>query len=56
LQPMSSATTTTARIGHEIGDRPDHGSRRCLPTELDQVRLKRRQAIDGLINEYRSAA
>jgi hypothetical protein len=30
LQPMSSTTTTTAGIGHEIGDRPDHGSRRCL--------------------------
>jgi putative transposase len=26
------------------------------PADLDRVRLRRRQAVDGLINKYRSAA
>jgi hypothetical protein len=53
---MTSTTAATACIGHEIGDRRDHGSRPCLPANLDQVRLKRRQAVDGLIDEHGSAA
>ncbi|WP_170990848.1 integrase core domain-containing protein [Herbidospora galbida] len=29
---------------------------RATPTDLDQVRLQRRQVLDGLINQYRRAA
>jgi len=26
------------------------------PTSVDQIRLKRHQVVDGLINEYKNAA
>ncbi|MGN9788255.1 integrase core domain-containing protein [Nonomuraea sp. ZG12] len=50
---------------HDNRHRP-HRSRDCRPpqpphapappTDLDQVRLQRRQVLDGLINQYRRAA
>jgi putative transposase len=41
---------------HRARDRRPPRPLPAAPTDLDHVQLKRRRAVDGLINEYRSAA
>jgi hypothetical protein len=41
---------------HRARDRRPPQPAPAAPTDLDHVRLKRRQTVDGLISEYRNAA
>jgi hypothetical protein len=48
---MNGTTTGTGPVGPGTGDRPNRRHRVMAPTGLGQIRLKRHEVVDGLINE-----